>query len=92
MMLVLLCVLFFIFHIWLRTKVVTQSFTIGSLRNSIQKLESEIMTAKVDRTKLMSPRNLEKYVKKLAADGEKMQNPVSHQIIYARPTKNNPDD
>ncbi len=82
--LVLLCVAFFLFHIWFRTVVTHEGYALGILGREMKKTESQLMALKVEKNKIMGASSLERLVDKhedVLAD-EKFQAPAVHQLYY----------
>jgi hypothetical protein len=88
---VLLCVLFFIFHIWSRTWIVKKSYEIGDLKKQQTKFESELAAVTVEKNVVMSSQNLEKWVERFRQKDIILQSPRSVQIIYLKKPKNEKD-
>jgi len=82
----LLCVGFFLAHIWLRTRVVTLGYSVSSERTRLRGLESELAAAKVERARRMGPDSLDRIVRQKEALGEVFAPPRTDQLHYARPT------
>lgn len=80
----LLCVGFFIFHIWMRTLALTTGFEVGESRRGIAKLESELAEARVERNRVMGPEHLQRLVGDFAAQGVVFQPPKAAQLIYSK--------
>lgn len=80
-----MAVVFFLFHIWFRTWVVTKGYEVGQHREDIARLESELMRAKIERSRVMGPDNLERWAKHLQATGTAFGAPQPHQLIYLNP-------
>jgi hypothetical protein len=81
----LLCVFFFLFHIWLRTRVVTLGYEVSVERERLRALESEMAGAKVLRARRMGPDSLERFVKVRESQGEILAPPKPDQLHYAKP-------
>lgn len=77
-----MCVFFFLAHIGVRTKVVTQGYAIAGVRKDIARLESERAELKVARSRLRSPVVLEKLTQDLRARGKVFGPPENKQLIY----------
>ncbi len=80
-----MCVVFFLFHIWCRTLVLTKGYEVAELRSEIQKLESESATLKVQKNRLKSSTNLERIAREFSDGGDVFKNPESKQIFYIQP-------
>ena len=78
----LMCVVFFLIHIWSRTWVVSKSYEIGQLRKERSALEAKLAQSLVERNRLMGPRNLERWVSRFEARGVHFASPRPDQIVY----------
>jgi hypothetical protein len=78
----LMCVGFFIFHIWMRTLVLTKGFEVGQRQRELARLDSEYMTVKVAFERLVSPENLQKQVERFARRGVDFASPTTAQLMY----------
>ena len=83
-MFAVLCVLFFIFHIWFRTVALTTGYEVGHLRGRIRQLESELAQLKVERVKLMGPESLQQLVLDMKAKGIVFEAPQASQLVYTK--------
>jgi hypothetical protein len=79
-----MCVVFFIFHIWMRTLVLTKGYEVGERRHEVADLESQYMALKVERSRLMGPGSLEKVVKRFEERGIVFRAPLPDEIHYIR--------
>jgi len=77
-----MCVGFFLFHIWFRTRVVTKGYEVAELRSELAKLESQSASLKVQKNRLKSSSNLERIVSDFAQEGHVFKNPESNQVFY----------
>ncbi len=78
----LMCVSFFVLHIWFRTKVVTKGFEVTEQRKKYSDLESRLLKAKVERNKVMGPKNLDHFVGLFSSTDRALQPPSPSQLIY----------
>lgn len=78
----ILCVSFFIFHIWFRTTVLTQGYRLAKKQSEIVALESELVKLRIERSILQSPENLEKWANYFQKKGLAIDRPQSNQLIY----------
>lgn len=83
-LLVLICVLFFVFHIWFRTLALTTGYEVGTLRRDFRDLESELAILKVEKVKLMGPESLQKLVQEMKYRGVNFESPEASQLIYTK--------
>lgn len=83
-LLVVICVSFFIFHIWFRTVALTTGYEVGNARKEIRILESEWAQLKVEKVKLMGPESLQKWVLDMKERGIVFEAPQSSQLIYTK--------
>jgi hypothetical protein len=79
-----MCVVFFVFHIWMRTLVLTEGYEVGERRHELADLESQYMALKVERNRLMGPGSLEKVVTRFAEKGVVFRAPHPDEIHYIR--------
>ena len=75
-------VVFFIFHVALRTRIVSEGYKVERLRSENRKLESRLYNLKAEKNTLMGPRGLEKKVREFAAAGIHFENPISERVIF----------
>ena len=75
-------VVFFIFHVALRTRIVSEGYEVEKLRSENRKLESEYYNLSAKKTMLMGPHGLEKKVHEFALQGENFENPASNRVIF----------
>lgn len=80
--LALICVLAFLFHIWFRTLVVTQGFEVGRLQKQLITAESQLALATVERNQMLSSHELDRWAQLFRAQGQDLDAPKAHQIIY----------
>ncbi len=73
-----------IFHVWVRTKVVTAGYQVAQTRNEIAEMESKISHAKLKRSRYMSAENLEKVSARMNQMGIYFLDPTQEQLIYVR--------
>lgn len=81
----LMCVGFLLFHIWLRSRVVTLGYSVSTERAALRDAESELADAKVERSRRMGPDSLDRLVRQKEARGEVFAPPRTDQLQYARP-------
>jgi hypothetical protein len=75
---------FFLFHVALRTKVVSEGYQMDRFKTENKKLEARLYDLKAQKNSLMGPRGLEKKVKEFAARGTEFKNPDSSHVIFVQ--------
>jgi hypothetical protein len=85
--LVVLSVLFFLFHIWLRTWTMSQGFDVGRHQKNIARLQAELVALRVKKNEIMGPRQLEKLVQDFQERGVAFSQPEYWQLIYLNSEK-----
>jgi len=83
---VLLCVVFFLVHIWSRTWVVKKSYEIGDLKKVQTALDSDLAALTVEKNTIMNSQNLEKWAARYNEKGAGLKTPSSQQVIYIKKT------
>lgn len=86
----LLCALVvssFILHIGLRTAIVTEGYKVSSARKELGRLEDRRMALKVERDRLLSPRNLERLVEIYHREGSDFAPARPDRLIFERPAQ-----
>ena len=79
---VALCVVSFIFHIWLRTRVLQFGYEVGGERRAIATLESDLARLRVTRARLFGPANLQHLVQEFGEKGSVFRAPQPQQLLY----------
>jgi hypothetical protein len=82
LLMVVICVLVFLAHIWARTLIVKKSYEIGDLKKEIIQIDADIAALTVEKNRLMSSSSLERLSEKFAEKGHVFQTPQESQIIY----------
>ncbi len=73
---------FLLFHIWTRTKVVELSYRSAGVQKSVQSLEAKLIRLQSERSRQRSGENLEAWVRRYSAKGLIFENPKPEQIHY----------
>lgn len=81
---VMMVVGFFIFHTWIRTEALTTGYELGIIQKRIKSLDSQRHSLKIERSRQLSPDNLEKWAENFSQRGEPFQNPANDQIFYLK--------
>jgi hypothetical protein len=82
LLLAIVAVAFFVFHVWFRTYALTEGYNLSSKRRELSKLENQIIETRINKNKIMGPQSLKTLAQKYRHQGIVIEEALPKQILY----------